>query len=138
MPFPYEEFDLSGVQTYPLKSRPSKARVEDFARKVEPGVTIGTFLASLPKTLAAADFNAVVSAIVAARRLDGGVVWGLGAHVVKTGLGPVLIDLMERGFVSAIATNGATVIHDFEIALAGATSEDVGIFAWPRTLRDGR
>jgi hypothetical protein len=75
--------------------------------------------------LAAADFKAVVRAIVAARREGGGVVWGLGAHVIKTGLGPVIIDLMQRGFVSAIATNGATVIHDFEIALAGATSEDV-------------
>ena len=52
-------------------------------------------------------------------------VWGIGAHVIKTGLGPVLIDLMERGFVSAIATNGAAIIHDFEVALVGATSEDV-------------
>jgi hypothetical protein len=125
MPFPYEEFDLSGIRTYPLKSRPSKARVEDFARKVEPGASVGAFLASLPKALAAADFNAVVSAVVAARRDDGGLLWGFGAHVIKTGLGPVLIDLMERGFVSALATNGASVIHDFEIALAGATSEDV-------------
>src|SRR5262245_11911320 len=63
--------------------------------------------------------------MAAAKRRDGGIVWGLGAHVIKTGLGPVLIDLMERGFVSAIATNGAAVIHDFEIALVGATSEDV-------------
>src|SRR5262245_40526526 len=63
--------------------------------------------------------------MAAAKRRDGGIVWGLGAHVIKTGLGPVLIDLMERGFVSAIATNGAAVIHDFEVALVGATSEDV-------------
>ncbi|OFW28603.1 MAG: hypothetical protein A3H97_05200 [Acidobacteria bacterium RIFCSPLOWO2_02_FULL_65_29] len=125
MAFPYEEFDLSGVQTYPLKSRPSKARVEDFARPLEPGATVGSLLDSLPNMLAARDFKAVVAAVVTARRQDAGVVWGLGAHVVKTGLGPVLIDLMERGFVSAIATNGAAVIHDFEIALAGATSEDV-------------
>ena len=80
---------------------------------------------SLPGLLAAADFKAVVRAIVEAKRAEAGVVWGLGAHVIKTGLGPVLIDLMERGFVSAIATNGATIIHDFEVALAGATSEDV-------------
>jgi len=125
VPFPYEEFDLSGIHTYPLKSRPSKARVEDFARKVETNATIRSFLASLPNTLAAADFKAVVAAIVAARRSEGGLLWGFGAHVIKTGLGPVLIDLMERGFVSAIATNGASIIHDFEIALAGATSEDV-------------
>jgi hypothetical protein len=125
MPFTYEEFDLSGIQTYPLKSRPSKARVEDFAHPVGSGASLAGFLASLPRILAAADFNAVVRAIVAARRHDAGVVWGVGAHVLKTGLGPVLIDLMERGFVSAIATNGAAVIHDFEIAVAGATSEDV-------------
>ena len=67
----------------------------------------------------------MVGAIVEARRRDGGIIWGLGAHVIKTGLAPVLIDLMERGYVSALATNGAGIIHDFEIALSGATSEDV-------------
>ena len=125
MPFPYEEFDLSDVKTYPLKSRASKVRVEDFARPAAPGGTVGAFVDSLPGMLAAADFKAVVSAITAAKHDEGGVVWGLGAHVIKTGLGPVLIDLMERGFVSAIATNGASIIHDFEVALSGATSEDV-------------
>jgi hypothetical protein len=125
MALPYDEFDLSAIQTYPLKSRPSKVRVEDFARPLEPGATVRAFLDSLPNMLAARDLKAVVGAIVAARRQDAGVVWGIGAHVIKTGLGPVLVDLMERGFVSAIATNGAAVIHDFEIALAGATSEDV-------------
>jgi len=124
MPFPYEEFDLSDVRTYPLESRRSKARSADFGRPCPPKSTLGEFLASLPNILAAGDFRAVVDAIVAARR-DSGVVWGIGAHVIKTGLGPVIVDLMERGFVSAIATNGAAVIHDFEIALAGATSEDV-------------
>jgi hypothetical protein len=125
MPFPYEEFDLSGVRTYPLKSRPSKVRVEDFARPAVPAASIGAWLDSLPNLLAGTDFRSVVRAIVEARRDGGGVVWGLGAHVIKTGLGPVVIDLMERGFVSAIASNGAAVIHDFEIALAGSTSEDV-------------
>src|SRR5713101_970796 len=122
MPFSYEEFDLAGVRTYPLESRPSKARAEDFARPSEPGGSVGQLIASLPDMLAAADFKAVVRAIVAARRDGSGVLWGLGAHVIKTGLGPVMIDLMQRGFVSAIASNGAMVIHDFEIALAGATS----------------
>jgi len=125
MPFTYEEFDLSDVKTYPLKSRNSKARVDDFARPSPAGAGISTFVASLPDMLAAADFKAVVRAIADATRTGAGVVWGLGAHVIKTGLGPVIIDLMERGFVSAIATNGAAIIHDFEIALAGATSEDV-------------
>ena len=125
MIFPYAEFDVSDVKTYPLKSRASKARVEDFARPVAPGGSIGAFVDSLPRILAAADFKTIVGAIVDATRADAGVVWGLGAHVIKTGLGPVLIDLMERGFVSAIATNGAAIIHDFEVALVGATSEDV-------------
>jgi hypothetical protein len=125
MPFPYDEFDLSDVKTYPLKSRRSKARAEDFARPCTPDASVGALVDALPDILAAADFKAVVRAMVEARQRDGGIVWGLGAHVVKTGLGPVLIDLMERGFVSAIATNGAAVIHDFEVALVGATSEDV-------------
>jgi hypothetical protein len=124
MKFSYEEFDLSGVRTYPLKSRQSKAHAEDFARPCGEGATLAQLIDSLPNILAAADFKAVVRAIVEARQRSG-IVWGLGAHVVKTGLGPVLIDLMQRGFVSAIATNGATVIHDFEVALAGATSEEV-------------
>jgi hypothetical protein len=125
MPFRYEEFDLSDVRTYPLKSRKSKARADAFARPSPPGASIGVWLDSMPDILAAADLKAVVAAMVAAKRGGRGLLWGLGAHVIKTGLGPVLIDLMERGFVSALATNGAAVIHDFEIALAGATSEDV-------------
>ena len=125
MPFDYESFDLSGVRTYPLTSRPSKARAEDFGRPVPPDATLGTFLDSLPNMLGAADLRSVARAVAEATRGEAGVVWGIGAHVIKTGLAPVLIDLMERGFVSAIATNGAAVIHDFEVALAGATSEDV-------------
>src|SRR5579864_361968 len=125
MPFAYEEFDLSDIQTYPLKSRASKARAEDFARPAPPGGSVGRLVDSLPNILAAADFKAIVRSLVDAKRDDAGIVWGLGAHVIKTGLGPVLIDLMDRGFVSAIATNGAAVIHDFEVALVGATSEDV-------------
>ncbi len=133
MPFPYEEFDLSGIRTYPLRSRPNKAQAEDFARPCAPGSTIREFLDSLPAILAAADFKAIARAVAEARQASG-VVWGIGAHVIKTGLGPVLIDLMERGFVSAIATNGAAVIHDFEVALVGATSEDVDQTLGPGTF----
>jgi hypothetical protein len=122
---PYEEFDLSGVRTYPLASRTSKANAVDFARPYRQGGGVPALLDALPNLLAAADFRAVVRAIHTARDDDRGIVWGLGAHVIKTGLGPVVIDLMERGFVSAIATNGAGIIHDFEVALAGSTSEDV-------------
>ena len=125
MPFPYEEFDLKDVRTYPLASRTSKARAEDFASPYQNGSGIAGFVESLPDILAAADFKAVVGAIRAAQAAGRGILWGLGAHVIKTGLSPVLIGLMERGFVSAIATNGAGVIHDFELALSGATSEEV-------------
>lgn len=125
MAFPYDEFDLSDVRTYPLASRPGKVRSEAFARPSAPGVTIDRLIASLPDVLAAADLRAIVAAIVDAKIAGRGVVWGVGAHVVKTGLSPVIIDLMERGFVSAIAANGATTIHDFEVALSGSTSEDV-------------
>jgi len=125
MKLPYEPFDLSGVRTYPLASRKSKARVEDFAAPYQRGSGVAGLLASLPRTLAAADFMAVVRAILDARERDAAIIWGIGAHVLKTGLSPILVDLMERGFVSAIATNGAGIIHDFEIALGGATSEDV-------------
>ncbi|MFB3853197.1 MAG: hypothetical protein ACE148_05155 [Vicinamibacterales bacterium] len=125
MIFSYEQFDLSGISTYPLRSRESKVRVTDFARPYEKGSGVGALVRALPRILAGADFVAVVEAVREARKGGRGVLWGLGAHVVKTGLSPVVIELMERGFVSGIATNGAAVIHDFEIALAGATSENV-------------
>lgn len=125
MKFSYEEFDLSGVRTYPLDSRKSKANAADFAKPYKGGSGVRGLIDTMPAILAAADFRAIVAAMRAARGGGHGIVWGLGAHVVKTGLSPVLVDLMERGFVSAIATNGAGVIHDFELALSGATSEDV-------------
>ena len=123
--FEYVDFDLSDVRTYPLASRPGKAREEQFARPYRRGSGIPGLIESLPSLLAAADFRAVVQRLVEVRHRGGGHVWGIGAHVEKTGLGPVLIDLMERGYASAIATNGAGVIHDYEVALCGATSEDV-------------
>ena len=123
--FGYEDFDLSGVRTYPLDARESKARAADFAKPFKAGSGVPGLIETMPSILAAADFKAIVAALRAARDGGHGIVWGLGAHVVKTGLSPVIVDLMERGFVSAIATNGAGVIHDFEVALAGSTSEDV-------------
>jgi hypothetical protein len=134
MTFPYEEFDLAGVRTYPLASRTSKARVEEFATPYVPGGGVPALLASLPRLLAGQDLRAVVDHMLDARRRGGGIIWGFGAHVLKTGLSPVLVDLMERGFVSALATNGAGLIHDFEIALAGATSEEVDDTLGPGTF----
>jgi len=125
MPLPFEEFDLSGVRTYPLASRRSKARAEDFATPVTAGASFQDWFASLPAILAGGDVRRVVSALRAARAQEAAVIWGIGAHVIKTGVSPVLIDLMRRGYVSALAMNGAGIIHDFEIALSGATSEDV-------------
>ena len=125
MKFPYEEFDLSGIKTYPLASRKSKANAADFAKPYRKGSGVGAWMDSLPAILAAADFKAVVGAIRSAAHEGHGILWGLGAHVLKTGLSPILIDLMERGYISGLALNGAGVIHDFELALGGATSEEV-------------
>src|SRR5262245_10214186 len=134
MKLPYEEFDLSGIKTYPLKSRPSKVGLAQFATPYKKGSGVDGLLKSLPSLLAARDFKDVVAAISAARQGKRAIIWGLGAHVLKTGLSPVLVDLMERGFVSAIATNGAGIIHDFEIALSGNTSEDVDATLGPGTF----
>ena len=134
MKLPYEDFDLSGIRTYPLRSRQSKVSLAQFATPYKKGSGVDGFLKSLPGLLAAQDLKDVVAAIVAAKREGTAVIWGLGAHVLKTGLSPVLVDLMERGFVSAIATNGAGIIHDFEIALSGGTSEDVDATLGPGTF----
>ena len=133
MTFPYEEFDLSDVRTYPLASRKSKVSVAHFATPHQKGDGVAAFVDHLPNILGGADFRATVRAIVEARKSGGGMIWGFGAHVVKTGVSPLLIDLARRGFVSAFATNGAGIIHDFEIALGGSTSEDVD-----QTLGAGR
>src|SRR5688572_15143059 len=134
MKLPYEEFDLSGVKTYPLRSRASKVSLAQFATPYKKGAGIPGLTKSLPNLLAAKDFKDVVAAIVSAKNNGRPIVWGLGAHVLKTGLSPILVDLMERGFISAIATNGAGIIHDFEIALSGGTSEDVDATLGPGTF----
>ena len=134
MKLPYEEFDLSGIKTYPLRSRPSKVGLAQFATPYKAGSGVTGLLSSLPGLLAAKDFKDVVDAIVTAKQSGRAIIWGLGAHVLKTGLSPVLVDLMERGFISAIATNGAGIIHDFEIALSGNTSEDVDATLGPGTF----
>jgi len=113
------------IETYPLASRKSKVTVADFAKPPAPNSSLKNLLDSLPNFLAANDLRNLLSAIHAANRARKPVLWGLGGHVIKTGLGPVLNDLIRRGFVSGIAMNGAALIHDFEIALCGNTSEDV-------------
>jgi hypothetical protein len=116
---------LGDVTTYPLASRRSKVSAADFAKPVAGNASITRFLEALPRILAADDLRGLVSAIQQAKRRRRTILWGMGGHVIKTGLGPVVVDLMRRGFVSGIAMNGAALIHDFEIALSGQTSEDV-------------
>jgi hypothetical protein len=116
---------LGAVHTYPLASRKSKVNTRDFAKPSAANTSLTKFLDSLPNILAADDLRQLLAAIHTARRQRKAILWGLGGHVIKVGLGPILIDLIKRGFASGIAMNGAALIHDFEIALAGNTSEDV-------------
>jgi hypothetical protein len=122
-----QPIDLSRVETYPLSTRPSKVTVRDFAKPLsdDEARDAAAMLNSLPHILAADTLRAITDAIVEARSKNRAIIWGVGGHVIKTGLAPILIDLARRGFVSAIAMNGSGVIHDFEIAVAGWTSEDV-------------
>ncbi len=113
------------LQTYSVHDRHSKVTVDDFARPARPGMRIRELLASLPAQLAGVDFPELVLHIATAVRNQRPVLLGMGAHVIKVGLNPVLIDLMERGIISAIALNGAGIIHDTEIAMVGRTSEEV-------------
>jgi len=125
--------DLSRVKTYPLAERANKVRVDEFGRPVHASSSLGDFLDGLPDVLAVKTLRELAAAVVQARAESGTVVVALGAHVVKVGLAPVLIAMMEEGTITALAMNGASAIHDWEIAAIGATSEDVG-----RELHAGR
>jgi len=120
-----QPLSLEGVKTYPLSSRQSLVRVEDFARPVLPRSSFQKFLNSLPDFLAARDFREVVARIGKAHARGKPVILGMGAHPIKVGLSPLIIHLMEKGILQGLALNGAGIIHDFEIAFAGKTSEDV-------------
>jgi len=116
---------LGGVRTYPLAARKSKVTVKDLAKPTPRATSVTKFLDSLPNILAARDLRDIAASIHAARRQKRAILWGIGGHVIKVGLAPLLIDLMNRGYVSGLAMNGAALIHDFELAMAGSTSEDV-------------
>jgi hypothetical protein len=126
------EADLSAVRTIPVARRPNKVRAEEFAHPPARDLSFAAFLDALPDVLVARDFRCVVDAIVDAARRERGVVVMLGGHIVKTGLAPLLIDLMQRRVITHVAMNGSASIHDFEIARFGGTSEDVAV-----GLRDG-
>jgi hypothetical protein len=120
-----EPIDLSEIRTYELGSRPSKVMLSDFAVPPAELDTVRDLLKKLPNILAVRDLRALAEQIRRARDLNKPIIWGFGGHVIKTGLAPIVIDLMERGFVTAVAGNGSILVHDSEIAIVGFTSEDV-------------
>jgi hypothetical protein len=113
------------VKTYSLRSRKSKVHVENFARVFSGDKTFAVFVESLPDILAGKDFKRFVQIMKRAKSGNKPVIFAMGAHVIKVGLNPVIIDMMRGGLIDALAFNGAGIIHDFEIAFAGQTSEDV-------------
>ena len=121
----YRPLDPKKVKRYSLKERPSKVEAGSLASPYKEGGSLRGFLNTLPDILSARDFKLVVKAIAEARRKDRPVVLGMGAHPIKVGLSPLIIDLIDKGVITAIATNGACVVHDFELSYAGMTSEDV-------------
>ncbi len=128
-----EPLDFSGLQTIPIQERGGKVTVEHFAKPYEKGAGVNGLLAALPSILAADSLRAVVDSLRSARDRNRAILWGLGGHVIKCGLAPVLLDLMRREYATGFVLNGASAIHDFEIAIAGCTSEDV-----ESVLPDGR
>jgi hypothetical protein len=129
----HNPLDLSRLHTIPIAERGGKVRPEHFARPHRKGAGVAGLLDALPRLLAADDLRGVVAALRQAREEGRAILWGLGGHVIKCGLADVLIDLADRGYATAFLLNGAASIHDFEIGIAGATSEDV-----EAVLPDGR
>ncbi|HLG29726.1 MAG TPA: hypothetical protein VI387_05900, partial [Candidatus Brocadiales bacterium] len=128
----YKPIDLRQLKTYSIKDRKNLVSVRQFATLAPSIKGFGKFINSLPNVLAATSFNKVVEAIVRAHKKDRPVVIALGGHVVKCGLSPIIIDLMERRIITALAMNSAAAIHDYEISLIGETSEDVSC-----SIKDG-
>jgi hypothetical protein len=117
--------NVSDLKTYPLKKRHSKVRISDFAKSWRKGGSFSRFYRALPDILAVKTLRAVARAIAQAHRRGRPVIVGIGAHVIKVGLTPILVTWMEQGLITAVAMNGAGIIHDFELALMGHTSEEV-------------
>jgi hypothetical protein len=122
----YRPISFKNVKTCRLKTRKSKVALDKVGRPFREW-SFRSFLDSLPDVLAAKDFRAVVSAIIQARKKDRPVVLGMGAHPIKVGLSPIIIHLMKSNVITAIAMNGACIVHDFELAIMGRTSEDVDV-----------
>ena len=128
-----QPLDFANLKTVSLEERGGKVKIADFATVHQAGSGVAGLLDSLPHLLAGDSFRAVVDALARARLAKRAILWGMGGHVIKCGLAPVLLDLMRRGYATGFALNGSAAIHDFEIALAGHTSEDV-----EAVLPDGR
>jgi len=120
-----KKIDPSKIKTYSVKSRPSKVRLDDFAMPYQKNGSYQDFFSSLPNTLASKNLKEVTAAVVQARKGMRPVMLGMGAHSIKVGLNRVVIDLMERRIITSLSLNGAGIIHDFELAFIGQTSEDV-------------
>lgn len=121
----FREIDHSRIRTYALASRPSKVEAQALGRPVARGASIADLLSSLPDLLAARELREAARELAARRRSGRPIVLGMGAHPIKVGLSPLIVDLLERGVLGAVAMNGACIVHDFELALAGRTSEEV-------------
>lgn len=121
----FEPLSLEGVKTYPLKKRKSQVKISDFGKRWEPGGNMSLWVRSLPMILAGNDFRNIVNSLVRATRSGKMVIMAMGAHVIKVGLNPVILELMDRGVIRGLAMNGACIIHDAELAMVGHTSEDV-------------
>ncbi|MFH1335101.1 MAG: hypothetical protein ABII96_01150, partial [Candidatus Zixiibacteriota bacterium] len=121
----YAKIDLRKIRTYPIGKRKSKTQISKFGKPLRPDSEIDDFLKSLPKCLKADDLRSLIDSILVAKRKNKPIILMLGAHPIKCGLSPILIDLMQEGFVTLLSTNGAGAIHDLEIAFWGKTSEEV-------------
>ncbi|NIM58071.1 MAG: hypothetical protein GTO16_03880 [Candidatus Aminicenantes bacterium] len=115
------------LKTYSLRSRKDKVNIKNFAQTLSAEKSFAGFVRSLPDILAGSDFKEFISLMVKAKNKNRAIIFGLGAHVIKVGLSPIIIDLMKEGWITALALNGAGIIHDFEVALTGQTSEDVEV-----------
>lgn len=122
-----EPLQFDDLNTYSVHDRFSKVTVENFAKPLAAGSSLSDFISSLPQQFAGVDFPELVKALGLCCERQKPIICGMGAHVIKVGLNPIIIDLMEKGVITAIALNGAGIIHDTEIAMVGRTSEDVGL-----------
>jgi hypothetical protein len=131
--YAHQPLSFEALKTIPIADRGGKVEVRHFARPYRKGDGVAGLIESLPHILAADSFRGIIEALRTARANQRAILWGMGGHVIKCGLADVLVDLMQRGWISAFVMNGAASIHDFEIAIAGQTSEDV-----EAVLPDGR